>query len=58
MAGAPGVDRARGEAQQLGGELTPEQVRARTEREQDAAHESGVYRGSQLAGRAFGGQHG
>jgi hypothetical protein len=55
---APEVDRAKGEAQQLAGELTPEQVRARIEREQDAAHEAGVYRASQLARRAFGGQHG
>jgi hypothetical protein len=55
---APEVDRAKREAQQLADELTPEQVRARIEREQDAAHEAGVYRASQLARRAFGGQHG
>jgi len=55
---APEVDRAKGEAQQLAGELTPEQVRARIGREQNAAREAGVYRASQLARRAFGGQHG
>jgi len=52
------LDRAKGEAQQMAGELTPGQVWARIEREQQAAHETGVYRASQLARRAFGGQHG
>jgi hypothetical protein len=55
---APGVDRARREAQQLAGELAPERVRARIGREQDATHDAGVYRASQLARRASGGQHG
>lgn len=55
---APEVDRAKGEAQQLVDELTPKPVRARIEREHDAAREAGVYRASQLARRAFGGQHG
>jgi len=52
------VDRAKREAQQLAGELTPEQVRARIEREQDAAHEAGVSRATQLARRAFGDEDG
>jgi len=55
---APEVDRAKREAEHLVAELTPVQVRARIEREQDATHEAGVYRASQLARRAFGGQHG
>jgi hypothetical protein len=55
---APEVDRAKGEAQQLVDELTPEHVRARIGREQDAAHEAGVYRAGQLARRAFGGEDG
>jgi hypothetical protein len=55
---APEVGRAKHEALQLVDELTPEQVRARIEREQDTARQAGVYRASQLARRAFGGQHG
>jgi hypothetical protein len=55
---APEVDRAKREARQLADELTPGQVRARIGREQDAAHEAGVYRASQLARRASGGEHG
>ena len=55
---APEVDRVKREALQLAGELAPEQVRARIEREQDAAHEAGVSRATQLARRAFGDEDG
>jgi hypothetical protein len=53
----PASDRLR-QAKQLADELTPGQVRARIEREQDAAHRAAVYRAAELARRAFGGQHG
>jgi hypothetical protein len=55
---APEVDRAKREARQLVDELTSEQVRARIGREQDAAHNSAVYRATELLRRASGGAHG
>ena len=51
---APEAGRAKQEARQMTGELAAKRVRARTDRERDAAHEAGRYRASQLARRAFG----
>lgn len=51
---APEVDRARQEARRLVDELTPEQVRARIDRESQAAGEASRYRATQLAQRVFG----
>ena len=51
---SPEVNRAKREARWLAGELSPGQVRARIEREQEAARTAGVYRASQLLKRAFG----
>jgi hypothetical protein len=52
---APEVRRAKQEARQLAGELTPDQVRARIGRERDAAFEAACYRAGQLLRRALGG---
>lgn len=54
----PEVDRAKQEARHLVDVLTVEQVRARIDREREAAREAGVYRASAIARRAFGGEHG
>jgi len=51
---APEVDRAKRGARRLVDELTPEQVRARIDREGQAAREAARYRATQLARRAFG----
>ena len=51
---APEVDRARQQARRLVDELTPEQVRARIGRDDQAAREAARYRATQLAQRAFG----
>jgi hypothetical protein len=40
------------------GELTPEQVRARIERERESARAAGLYRAAQLVRRALGGDSG
>jgi hypothetical protein len=50
---APEVRRARWEARQLAGELTPEQVRARIGRERDASYAAACYRAGQLLRRAL-----
>jgi len=55
---APEVERARREAWQLVGELTPGQVRARIGREQGAAHHAAEYRAAELLRRASGSEHG
>jgi hypothetical protein len=55
---APEVARAKQEARQLAGELTPEQVRARIGRERDASYEAARYRAGQLLRRALGGDGG
>jgi len=55
---APEVAMAKKEAQRLVEELTPEQVRARIERERESAHAAGVYRAAQLVRRALGGDSG
>lgn len=52
------VEQAKREARHLVEEMTPGQVRARVGREQAAAHDAAVYRATQLARRAFGGEHG
>jgi hypothetical protein len=52
------VEQAKREARHLVEEMTPGQVRARIGREQAAAHDAAVYRATQLARRAFGGEHG
>jgi hypothetical protein len=52
---APEVRRAKREASQLAGELTPEQVRARIARERDASCAAARYRAGQLLRRALGG---
>jgi hypothetical protein len=52
---APEVRWAKQEARQLAGELTPEQVRARISREQDASYTAARYRARQLLRRAPGG---
>jgi hypothetical protein len=49
----PEVRRARREARQLAGELTPEQVRARIRRERDASFQAVRYRAGQLLRRAL-----
>ena len=51
---APEVSRAKQEARRLVDELTPEQVQARVDREDQAAREAARYRATQLARRAFG----
>jgi hypothetical protein len=51
---APEVSRAKQEARRLVDELSAEQVRARIDREQQAAHAAGVYRATQLVRRALG----
>ncbi len=51
---APEVDRAQQEAHRLIDELTPQQVRARIDREGQAAREAARYRATQLARHAFG----
>jgi hypothetical protein len=51
---APEVGRAKREARRLVDELWPEQVRARIDREREAAHAAGVYRATQLVRRARG----
>lgn len=55
---APEVQRVKAEARQMLDELSPEQLRARIDRERDAANQAGVYRAAQLARRAFGGDSG
>jgi hypothetical protein len=55
---APEVRRAKQEARQLAGELTPDQVRARIGREQDAAFAAARYRAGQLLRRALEGDGG
>lgn len=50
----PEVNRAKREARRLAGELSPGHVRARIEREQEAARTAGVYRASQLVRGASG----
>jgi hypothetical protein len=52
---APQVRRAKREARQLAGELTPEQVRARIGRERDASYAAACYRAGRLLRRALGG---
>jgi hypothetical protein len=44
----PEVRRAKQEARQLAGELTPEQVRARIGRERDASYQAACYRAGRL----------
>ena len=56
--GAREVEQAKREARHLVEEITPGQVRARVGREQAAAHDAAMYRATQLARRAFGGEHG
>jgi hypothetical protein len=56
--GHPEVGRTKQEARRLVDELTPEQVRARIDREDHAAREAAGYRATQLARRAFGGDGG
>jgi 2-hydroxychromene-2-carboxylate isomerase len=51
---APEVGRAKREVRRLVDELWPEQVRARIDREREAAHAAGVYRATQLVRRALG----
>ena len=55
---APEIAKAKNEARRLAGELTPEQVRARIERERESARAAGVYRAAQLVRRALGGDSG
>jgi hypothetical protein len=55
---APEVKRAKQEARQLAGELTAEQVRARTGRERDASYTAARYQAGQLLRRAPGGDGG
>ena len=55
---APEVQRVKAEARQMVDELSPEQLRARIDRDRDAANQAGVYRAAQLARRAFGGDSG
>jgi hypothetical protein len=55
---APEVEQAKREARHVVEEMTPGQVRARVGREQAAAHDAAVYRATQLARRALGGEHG
>ena len=50
---APEVDRARREARRLVNQLTPEQARARIDREAQAATEAARHRATHLAQRAF-----
>jgi hypothetical protein len=52
------VSRAKQEARELAGELTPEQVRARTARERDASYQAARYRAGQLLRQAPGGDGG
>ena len=54
----PEIDRAEQEARHLVDVLTVEQVRARIDREREAAREAGVYRAIAIARRAFGGECG
>jgi hypothetical protein len=51
---APEIGRAKQQARRLVDELTPEQVRARIDREEQAGREAARYRATQLARRAFG----
>jgi hypothetical protein len=51
---APEVDRARQEARRLVNQLTPQQARARIDREAQAATEAARHRATHLAQRAFG----
>jgi hypothetical protein len=51
---APEVGRAQREARRLVDGLSPEQVRARIDREREAAHAAGGYRATQLVRRALG----
>jgi hypothetical protein len=55
---APQVDRANQEARGLVDKLTPDQVRACVDREDQAAREAARYRAAQLARRAFADDHG
>jgi hypothetical protein len=55
---APEVAQAKREARHLVEEMRPDQVGARIGREQAAAHDAAAYRATQLARRAFGGEHG
>jgi hypothetical protein len=55
---APEAEQAKREQRHLAGEMTPDQVRARVGREQAAARDAAAYRATQLARRAFGGEHG
>lgn len=55
---APEVEQAKREARHVVEEMSPDQVRARIGREQAAAHDAAAYRATQLARRAFGGEHG
>jgi hypothetical protein len=50
---APVVRQAKQEARQLAGELTPEQVRARTGQQRDASYAPARYRAGQLLQRAL-----
>jgi hypothetical protein len=52
---APEAQRVKREARQMVDELSPEQLRARIDREREAANQAGAYRAAQLARRAFGG---
>jgi hypothetical protein len=52
------VRRAKQEARQLAGEVTPEQVRASIGRERDAAFEAARYRAGQVLRRALGDANG
>lgn len=54
----PEAQRVKREARQMLDELSPEQSRARIDRERDAANQAGAYRAAQLARRAFGGDSG
>jgi hypothetical protein len=55
---APEVSRARREARRLAGGLSPEHVRARIAREQDASYQAACYRADQLLRRALEGDDG
>jgi hypothetical protein len=50
---APEVSRSEREAQQLAGQMTPEQARARIGRERDASYQAACYRAGRLLRRAL-----
>lgn len=54
----PELRRVKREARQMVDELSPEQLRARIDRERDVANQAGVHQAAQLARRAFGGEGG